>query len=148
MSDAYLSSIADKTVSRLMVTVSEIYAKEEKPKTIPKDLMLSLYSVFGAALNSALDLIDRSSVTVMKSGESGREVIKVLGSRGINYTLLTGVHYCPCPSYQYSVIGRGDRTCKHLLAASLAIAMGRTNTETVLDHDINQFLEELSFKPG
>ena len=82
-------------------------------------------------------------VTLVRGEESGREVVTVKGSGGLRYTLLKGSHYCPCPSYQYKVVGRGDITCKHLLAVRLATAMQRVNVETVPDRQVMQMIEDL-----
>ena len=77
-------------------------------------------------------------------GEVGvREVVTVRGSGGLRYTLLRGSHYCPCPSYQYKVVGRGDITCKRLLAVRLAMAMQRVTVETVPDRQVMQLIEDL-----
>jgi len=111
---------------------------------ISKDLLLSLHSIFGSILVPALDLVDRMAVTVIKGEESGREVITVRGSNGLRYIILKGCHFCPCPSYQYKVVGRGDITCKHLLAVRLAMAMQKVNRETVTDRQIMDMIQEVA----
>ena len=127
------------TISRMMVTISQSVTTN----TLSKELLLALYSIFGSLLWPALDLVDRMAVSLVRGEVGGREVVTVRGSGGLRYTLLRGSHYCPCPSYQYKVVGRGDITCKHLLAVRLAVAMQRVNVETVPDSLVIQLIEEL-----
>ena len=98
-------------------------------------ILLALYSIFGSQLSPALDLVDRMAVSLVRGEEGGREVMKVRGTGG-----LRGSHYCPCPSYHYKVVGRGNITCKHFLAVRLAMAMQR---ETVPERRVIQLIEEL-----
>ena len=128
------------TISCMMVTIDQSVSSTS---TLSKDLLLTLHSIFGSLLSSALDLVDRMGVTLVRGEESGREVVTVKGSVGMRYTLLKGSHYCPCPSYQYKVVGRGDITCKHLLAVRLAMAMQRVNVVTVPDRQVMQLIEDL-----
>ena len=88
----------------MMVSLEQDMSNTSK---MSKDLLLSLHSIFGSILAPALDLVDRMAVTVIKGEESGREVITVRGSNGLRYIILKGCHFCPCPSYQYKVVGRG-----------------------------------------
>ena len=125
----------------MMVTMEQDMATTSE---ISKDLLLSLHSIFGSILVPALDLVDRMAVTLVRGEESGREVIIVRGSNGLKYTLLKNCHYCPCPAYQYKVVGRGDITCKHLLAVRLAMAMQRINMETVEDRQVIDMIQELA----
>ena len=131
------------TISRMMVTISQSVSSMDTTNTLSKELLLSLYSIFGSLLWPALDLVDRMAVSLVRGEEGGREVMTVRGTGGMRYTLLRGSHYCPCPSYQYKVVGRGDITCKHLLAVRLAVAMQRVNVETVPDRQVIQLIEEL-----
>ena len=136
-------SMLSMIISRLITTLGESVSTVEKNTSLPKELLLALHSVFGSVLSPALDLVDRGAVTLMRGEERGREVVTVRGSGGMRYTLLMGSHYCPCPSYQYRVVGRGDMVCKHLLAVRLALAMQRNNVETVPDKQIILLIDEL-----
>ena len=135
-------SLLPLTISRLMVTTGQSVSTDTT--SLPRELLLALHSVFGSLLSPALDLVDRGAVTLVRGEEGGREVVTVRGSGGLRYTLLRGSHYCPCPSYQYSVVGRGAIACKHLLAVRLALVMQRNNVETVPDRQVIQLIEELS----
>ena len=135
------SSCLSHTISSMMVTLEENMTSNGE---MSRDLLLALHSIFGSILVPALDLVDRRAVTLVKGENSGREVITVRGSNGTRYTLLKGCHYCPCPSYQYKVLGRGDITCKHLLAMRLALAMQRVSVESVQDSQILDMIQELS----
>jgi predicted nucleic acid-binding Zn finger protein len=127
----------------MMGTIGQSVSDMETTTSLPRELLLALHSIFGSLLSPALDLVDRGAVTLVRGEEGGREVITVRGSGGLRYTLLRGSHYCPCPSYQYRVVGRGDITCKHLLAVRLAMAMQRNNVENVPDMQVMQLIEEL-----
>jgi predicted nucleic acid-binding Zn finger protein len=139
----YNSSMLSLTISRMMVTISQSVSSTDTTNTLSKELLLALYSIFGSLLSPALDLVDRMAVSLVRGEEGGREVVTVRGSGGLRYTLLRGSHYCPCPSYQYKVVGRGDIICKHLLAVRLAMAMQRVNVETVPARQVMQLLEDL-----
>ena len=80
------------TVSRMMVTISQSVSTMDTTNTLSKELLLSLYSIFGSLLWPALDLVDRMAVSLVRGGEGGREVMTVRGTGG-----LRGSHYCPCP---------------------------------------------------
>ena len=137
------SPMLSLTIFHMMVTIFQSVSTNDTNSTLSKELLLALYSTFGSLLWPALDLVDRMAVSLVRGEEGGREVVTVRGSGGMMYTLLRGSHYCPCPSYQYKVVGRGDITCKHLLAVRLAMAMQRVNVETVPDSLVIQLIEEL-----
>ena len=42
------------------------------------------------------------------------------------------------------MVGRGDITCKHLLAVRLALAMQRVNVETVKDKQVMDMIKEVA----
>ena len=93
----------------------------------------------GPLLFSALHLIDKGAVKVLVGRISGKKVVQVQvnwnknfceifngsvqGDSGFCYYLLPQAHYCPCPAYQHSVLGRGALACKHLLAVRLATGL-------------------------
>ena len=139
-----MSSLTSGLINSLFTTLETIFRKDQDAR-FPADLMVGFHSVFGNNFSNALDLIDRNSVTVYSGEKSGRQIAVVGGSSGMRYTLLLQGHYCPCQSYQYTVIqGRGARYCKHLLALKLSLAMKRAKLETVSDERIRLLIEELA----
>ena len=134
-----MTTMLPEIMSRLMMTAGQSVSKDSNT-SLPRELLLALHSVFGSVLSPALDLVDRGAVTLVKGQVRGKEV---RGSGGLRYTLLKGSHYCPCPSYQYKVVGRGDMVCKHLLAVRLSLAMQRNNVETVPDQHIMLLIDDL-----
>ena len=102
-------------------------------------------------------------MTLYRGRESGREVAVVSAT----YTLLPGpaAHFCPCPAFNFSVLGgRGASHCKHLLAlrcvssvvfvkfssqynqdiSRLGLAMGKVTVEEVDEQRVRLMLEELA----
>merc|ERR1711915_775264 len=103
-------SLVPEVVSRTMETVRQAYAGSNPPTMFPSELLLSLYSIFGSLLSSSLDLVDRKAITLIRSEGTGRELVRVQGSRGLVYFLIRGQHYCPCPAYLFFCAWQG-RTC-------------------------------------
>lgn len=57
------------------------------------------------------------------------------------YTCWPG-HYCCCQSFSFDVVSKGEQTCKHMLAALLARALGRCNTFVVSDVELADLIEQ------
>ena len=133
-----MNSISSGLIKSLFTTLENIFDKDQDAK-VPSDLLVAFHSVFGNNFSNALDLLDRNSVTVYSGEKSERQCAVVGGSSGKRYTVLVQGHYCPCQSYQYTVIqGRGAQYCKHLLALKLGLAMKRNKLETVSDERIRE----------
>ncbi|XP_016397472.1 zinc finger SWIM domain-containing protein 7-like [Sinocyclocheilus rhinocerous] len=129
-----LPSVAEQLLKDLQRTYSET-------KQIPDDLLIALRFVFGPCALQALDLVDQRSVTCVSS-PSGRDAFQVLGGSGRLYACFTSCHYCPCPTFSFSVLRRNesDGECKHLLAACLSQAMGLWQQEQVSDQQMTHIL--------
>ena len=74
---------------------------------------------------------------------TGRELVRVQGSRGLVYFLIRGQHYCPCPAYLFSVLGKGELACKHLLATELALATQKFALEIVTDGQLSKLIQDM-----
>lgn len=56
------------------------------------------------------------------------------------YTCFPG-HFCGCHAFFFDVVSKGEQTCKHMLAALLAQALGRCNVFVVSDVEHARLLE-------
>ena len=91
---------------------------------IPDGLLRDLLTLFPSTLLPALDLVDHKAVIELKS-TSGRCIYQVAGISEESYCCLLGTNYCPCTSFQYSVLTKDESImCKHLLAVHISIALG------------------------
>merc|ERR1711946_88947 len=98
------SSVSSQFIKSLLASV-EHHCRKDPSRPLPSELFIGLYSVFGPVLSSALELLDRRSVTVYSARESGRRVAVVCGSTGLRYPLTLRGQHCPCPAHQYTVMG-------------------------------------------
>ncbi|CAN8016210.1 unnamed protein product [Ixodes persulcatus] len=84
-----------------------------------------LHAFFRAPLKPALKLIDGRRVKRMRS-RSGRIAFQVTGEAKISYTCLQESNFCSCYSYLHQVLRKQEiPMCKHVLAARLAVALGK-----------------------
>ena len=91
---------------------------------LPDGLLRDLLTLFPSTLLPALDLVDHKAVIELKS-TSGRCIYEVAGISEGSYCCLLETNYCPCTSFQYSVLTKDDSLmCKHLLAVHISIALG------------------------
>ena len=138
-----MTSVSHKFINSLLTSV-EHHCTKDPSRPLPSELYIGLYSVFGTVLSAALELLDRRAVTVFSARDSGRRVAVVAGFSGLRYNLSLRGQHCPCPAYQYSVMGgRGASHCKHMLALRLGLAMDRVITETVEDERVKLLLEAM-----
>ena len=87
----------------------------------------------------------RKGITIYKCAKTNREIAVVSGSSGIRYTIFLNGHYCPCPSFQYTVMqGREAYFCKHLLAVKLSLLMKKVNMEIVNDERVRLLIQEMA----
>lgn len=114
----------------LLQKVMDALLEEE---TMSDDSLIALHSILQQNLVPALDLVERRAVTkyvcscvaAAGYGTVTRQLYLVKGSSGNQYVCLASSSYCSCPSFMFSVLGRGDALlCKHQLAVRLATAMG------------------------
>lgn len=71
-----------------------------------------------------------------------RQIVEIQAAHsiGITYKFFPHINYCPCKAFTEYVIVNGDAyTCKHVLAAKLAIISGK-QTEEVIADDLFNFL--------
>ena len=138
-----MTSVSSKFIQSLLASV-ELHCRKDPSRPLPSELYIGLYSVFGNLLAAALEILDRQGVIVFSARDSGRKVAVVAGSSGLRYTLSLRGQHCPCPAYQYTVMGgRGASHCKHMLALRLGLAMDRVNCEIVEDERVKLLLEEM-----
>lgn len=50
-------------------------------------------------------------------------------------------HFCGCQSFFFDVVSKGELSCKHMLAALLAQALGRCRVYEVSDVEFARLLE-------
>lgn len=95
-----------------------------------KDL-LELYGLFGDQLYAALDIIDRDKVTIFRRASDNRQYIEIFMQQNSIHKLLPNINYCMCADFREKVIATGELyTCHHVLAAKLAILLGKAKIET------------------
>uniref|UniRef100_A0A0B7B3P7 SWIM-type domain-containing protein n=1 Tax=Arion vulgaris TaxID=1028688 RepID=A0A0B7B3P7_9EUPU len=129
--------------SRLAVEKIGDHLMEEVRKTYPilsDDLLSLLNFIFQGPLLSALDLVEKRSVTRVSS-PSGRELFQIIGASGTPYTCFHHLKYCSCPAYHFSVLCKEEHImCKHVLAMKLSEAMGLTKSLQVSDAEITNMI--------
>eukprot|EP00037_Helgoeca_nana_P010042 m.88287 g.88287 ORF g.88287 m.88287 type:complete len:181 (+) comp19975_c0_seq1:317-859(+) len=105
--------------------------------------LVQLAFIHGApTLLSALDLVDRGTVTVYTS-PSAPPIYTVAGSQGREYICLPRTNYCDCEAYRYKVLKAEQPICKHVLAVRIAAA---TNMHTTTEVD-DSYIPELICGP-
>ncbi|GHJ85666.1 hypothetical protein NliqN6_2068 [Naganishia liquefaciens] len=108
-------------------------------------VLLKLYHVFGTMLASALQLVDKGSVARI-SLPGNRHIYQVSSTSGAPYTVLPaslaeGRPYCPCVAFMQSVLLASEQLmCKHILAARLAMALGKTRDTAVSANAVAELL--------
>lgn len=92
------------------------------------DLLLGLNSLFSSLIiENALQLIDDDSVYLIEYQQ--RRVLQIVGSKGDIYTILETVNFCMCDFFKYQVLKDKALCCKHVLAAKIAIIIGKYRTK-------------------
>ncbi|XP_015223051.1 zinc finger SWIM domain-containing protein 7 isoform X1 [Lepisosteus oculatus] len=132
-----MSTVLPDVAEEVLKDIRKAY---QETSQIPDELLLVLKFVFGSSALYALDLVDHRAVTCVTS-PSGRKVFQVVGSSGRLYTCYSSCHYCPCPSFTFSVLRRNNSLlCKHILAVYLCRAMGLCRDVTVTDQQMSAIL--------
>ncbi|KAH9525789.1 Zinc finger SWIM domain-containing protein 7 [Bulinus truncatus] len=127
----------DDICDKLLKEVERTYSESGQ---ISDDLLSALNSVFHGPLLSALDLIDKASVTKIIS-PSGRILFQVLGTSGAPYICFANNNYCSCPAYNFSVLKREEHLmCKHVLAMKLSQAMGVSKILNVSNDEMTSMI--------
>ena len=106
-------------------------------------LLRDLLTLFPNTLLSAFDLVDREAVSKLTS-PSGRCIYQVMGISEESYSCLLEANYCPCTSFMYSVITKGEAImCKHLLSVHLSISLGKVSHTDLSNHLLTTSLANL-----
>lgn len=109
-----------------------------------KDL-LELNGIFGSVLQVALDLIDREKVTIFRRASDRREYIEIFEHQHAIHKLLPNINYCMCTTFREKVLNTNELyTCGHVLAAKLAILLGKTKVETSPDDAFTYSLQMIN----
>ncbi len=99
-----------------------------------------LFGLFGDTLERALDIIDKSTIKLYKRQTNNRTIIEVSGSNNSIYRFFPNINYCPCEAYQHQVLkSRSQYTCKHILAAKIALLLVKRNVVTEVMMNDSQF---------
>lgn len=131
----------DDVVDQLIHEVERIFKEQND---LPDELLSALYFVFGTPLQSALDFVDRKSVSFLSS-PSGRSLFQVIGNSGLPYTCFAESNYCECPAYRFSVLNKEEFImCKHVLAARLSKAMGLCLQQNITDEQMTSLLKAMN----
>lgn len=94
--------------------------------------LVGLSSIVGEmSMKRTLQILDEQTIKIIKSSASGREFAQVNGTTTRSgytpiYSLFPNIPYCNCMSVKRHVIRRERFCCKHFLAVSLAIILGKT----------------------
>uniref|UniRef100_A0A182SBL6 SWIM-type domain-containing protein n=1 Tax=Anopheles maculatus TaxID=74869 RepID=A0A182SBL6_9DIPT len=100
---------------------------------IDKTHLLELESLFGQALLSrAIGIVyGKQPITVHTTSDGQCHLLVVPGSKlGTVYKVFPAINFCACESFQDWVLRqRRQSTCKHVLAARLALILRRTKDE-------------------
>lgn len=106
---------------------------------------LELNSLFGAVLGRALEVLETSVIKKYTSDFLEHNgIIEVVNSNGNSYKFYAGINFCSCPSFKYDVLQhRAQYTCKHNLAARLAITLKRITEIKTSRLKFKNILEEV-----
>lgn len=111
---------------------------------MPEDL-LELHGLFGNILESALDIIDREKIKIVRAQSRIREYIEIFDRNGQVHKLFPNINYCPCHSFRIQVLQlQSQYTCKHVLAAKLAQLLDKQKEEILADDLFNSLIEQIS----
>lgn len=110
---------------------------------ISDSLIRDVITLFPSIIYPAFDIVDRRNVKKLIS-PSGRYLYQVASKSDQWYPCMLEANYCPCPSYQFSVVNKDEWImCKHLLATNLAISLDYVLEISVPNQRITQLLSEL-----
>lgn len=117
---------------------------------VTDDELQELYGLFGDTFERALDIIDKLTIKVYKKQVNNRTIIEVPGSNNSVYRFFPNVNYCTCEAYQYLVLkSRSQYTCKHILAAKIALLTHKNIvTEVLTDVQFNVIIEHITTTAG
>lgn len=134
MSAFTLFDAADSLFRRISVSIRANQQAGAETADLDKSHLQELESLFGRALLSrAIGIVyGKQPITVYSNTSDGQyQLIEVPGSKdGTVYKLFPAINFCACESYRDWVLRqRRQPTCKHVLAARLALLLRRTKDE-------------------
>ncbi|CAK8693876.1 unnamed protein product [Clavelina lepadiformis] len=137
-----MKTVIELVTDKLFQEVKEEY---EKHGELSDNILSSLNFVFGQPLLSALDLVDRDCVSHVTT-PCQKEVYQVSSDSGRTYTCPATLQYCPCLSYAFGVVKRGELlVCKHILAIQLSRATGSCKEVQADDEKVSVILFEQDY---
>lgn len=87
--------------------------------------------------------MDRKKVKIYRDKSEGKELIEIPSHQSIVYRLFPKVNYCSCKAFHQTVVKeRLAFCCKHILAARLAIILGKITEETDISDDMFKLLTQ------
>lgn len=91
--------------------------------------------MFGAVLERSLDILEKYTTFVAyTTADKSRILIEIKGDNDRCYRVFPRINYCPCRSFKHQVIERKAQIlCKHVLAARIALILGKTT-----EHEVTQ----------
>jgi predicted nucleic acid-binding Zn finger protein len=93
-------------------------------RTVPKEISDELSSLFGGRFRSALKAVEEGRVKKYVFKPSNRVLWIVVG-RKRDYEVMPEAPFCSCHDFYFKVLEGEAPLCYHLLAQSLAEAMGK-----------------------
>lgn len=113
---------------------------------VTDDELEDLFGLFGETLERALHIIDKSSIKIYKKQVNNRTIIEIPGSNNSVYRFFHNINYCTCDAYLYQVLkSRSQYTCKHILAAKIALLINKNIvTEVLADFQFNVIAEHIT----
>lgn len=113
---------------------------------VTDDELRSLFGVFGDTLERALVIIDKLVIKIYKKPNNNRTIIEIPGSNNCVYRFFPNINYCTCEAYQYLVLkSRSQYTCKHILAAKIALLTNKNvEIEVLNDSNFNVIIEQIT----
>lgn len=104
--------------------------------------MLSLINLFGEVAQKAFDILDRNCILVYK--KQNFTIVEISGKNALTYKIFPNINYCSCPSFKFQVLGTQQQyTCKHILAAALALCTGNYKEEIITEQQFNVILKNI-----
>lgn len=106
---------------------------------------LELNSLFAPVLARALEVVETCEIKQYISDfVEHLGIIEVFSDNGKSYKFYLGINYCPCPSFIFDVLKHKQQyTCKHNLAARLAITLNRIQIVKTSRLKFKQLLKDL-----
>ncbi|KAK9886410.1 hypothetical protein WA026_016689 [Henosepilachna vigintioctopunctata] len=105
-----------------------------------EDHLDSLFDFYGNIFEGAIELLENYKITQYQTEDGLSKVYKV-GNKKEQYTVYENINFCYCPVFRYQVLELHNcLTCKHILAVTVADAMGIVIKEIVTPSQMVEFL--------